>query len=137
MIRTNKVKIMTRAAVFEQKEERRALHISHFFKNDYVLYGMLKSAISLTVAFGLGACMWVIYHAEELMTEKTVEDLFVLGKQVLVWYAAALIVFLLISLVVYSIRYYNAQKRLKGYRSSLRKLMKAYQEEATAKERAL
>lgn len=137
MIRTNKVKIMTRAAIFEKEEERGALHISHFYKGDYVSYGMLKSAISLTCAFGLGVCVWVIYHAEKLMTEESVEDLLALGRQMLVWYGAALAVFLLISFLVYSLRYSNAQRRLKSYRANLRKLMKLYQEEGTAKERTV
>ncbi len=137
MIRTNKVKMMTRAAIFEQEEERKALHINQFFTADYVIYGMLKSVISLTIAFALAACMWVIYHAEELMTEKTVEDLFALGKQTLVLYGVALLIFLLITLVVYTVRYFRAQKRLKGYRANLRKLAKSYQEEASAKEKTL
>ena len=137
MIRTNKVKIMTRAAIFEQKEDRKALYINHFFSMDYVIYGMLKSAVSLTIAFCLAVCMWVIYHAEELMTEKSVADLFALGKQVVTLYGAALLVFLLISMVVYYVRYAYAQERLKGYRSNLRKLAKSYQEEAAAKEKTL
>ncbi len=136
MIRTNKVKIMTRAAIFEKEEARKALHISRFFRNDYILYGLLKSAVSVTFGFGLGACVWVIYHSEKLMTEKTIMDLFALGKTAVFWYLAALIAFLLISLVVYGVRYHNAQKRLKGYRSNLRRLLKTYQEDETAKERA-
>lgn len=134
MIRTNKVKVMTRAAIFEQKEERKALHISHFFKGDYIVYGLLKSIISLTVAFGLGTGIWVVYYAEELMTEKSVTDLLALGKEAVLWYLIALAAFLLISAVVYAVRYDHAQKRLKGYRSSLRRLLKSYQEETAAKE---
>ena len=137
MIRSNKVKLMTRAAIFEQKEERKALYVSRFFSTDYVIYGMIKSAVSLTVAFGLGVCMWVIYHAESLMTEKSVADLFALGKQLIGMYGIALLGFSLISLIVYCVRYARAQKRLKGYRSNLRKLAKSYQDEAPAKEKTL
>lgn len=137
MIRPNKVKTMTRAAIFEKKEARGALAINRFFRVDYVVYGMIKSAISLTIAFALAVGMWVIYHAEELMTEKSVADLFALGKQGVILYVAALVLFLLISLVVYCVRYQRAQKRLKGYRSQLRKLAKAYQDEASAKEKML
>ena len=134
MIQTNKVKTMTKAAIFEKKEERKALYICHFYQVDYVLYGMLKSAISLTIAYGLGACMWVIYHAESLMTEKSVTDLFELGKQAAGWYVLALAVFLILSAVACIVRYQLAQKRLKGYRGNLRRLLKAYQEDSTAKE---
>ena len=137
MIRTNKVKTMTRAAIFEKAEERKTLYISRFFRNDYVLQGLLKSAIAATCAFALGVGMWVIYHAEELMSEKRLEDLVAIGMKALTWYGVALVAFLLASLVVYNVRYSHAQKRLKGYRGSLRKLLKMYQEEDTAKERIL
>ena len=137
MIRANKVKTMTRAAVFEKKEGRGALAINRFFRGDYVIYGLIKSAISLTIAFCLAIGMWVIYHAEELMTEKSVADLFALGKQGVFMYVAVLVFFLLISLAVYCVRYHKAQHKLKGYRSQLRKLAKSYQDEASAKEKML
>ena len=137
MIRPNKVKTMTRAAMFEKKEARGALAVNRFFRSDYVIYGMIKSAISLTIAFALAVGMWVIYHAEELMTEKSVADLFALAKLGVFMYVAALVVFLLISLVVYVVRYQKAQNRLKEYRSHLRKLAKLYQDEASAKEKML
>ena len=137
MIRVNKVKTMTRAAIFEKKEARGALAINRFFMSDYVVYGLIKSAISITIAFALTVGMWVIYHAEELMTEKTVEDLFALGKQGIALYAIVLIAFLLVSIAVYCVRYQSAQKRLKEYRSHLRKLAKNYQDEASAKEKML
>ena len=137
MIRANKVKTMTRAAMFEKKEARGALAVNRFFQGDYVIYGMIKSAISITVAFALAVGMWVIYHAEELMTEKSVADLFALGKQGVFMYVAVLVFFLLISLAVYCVRYQKAQHKLKGYRSQLRKLAKSYQDEASAKEKML
>ena len=137
MIRVNRVKTMTKAAVFEKKEGRGALAINRFFRGDYVIYGLIKSAISLTIAFCLAIGMWVIYHAEELMTEKSVADLFALGKHVAILYGAALLIFLLLSLVVYCVRYKRAQKCLKEYRGHLRKLAKSYQDEAPAKEKAL
>ena len=101
MIRANKVKTMTRAAMFEKKEARGALAVNRFFQGDYVIYGMIKSAISITVAFALAVGMWVIYHAEELMTEKSVADLFALGKQGVFMYVAVLVFFLLISTCIF------------------------------------
>ena len=140
MIRTNRVKIMTRAAIFEKQEERKALYISRFFKNDYISLGILKSAISITFVFFLGLCAWAIYHAddlEEIISAVTIDGLIDMGKQIVGWYAVALVCFLAISLAVYSVRYRNAQKRLKSYRGYLRKLLKSYQEDETAKERAI
>ena len=67
----------------------------------------------------------------------TIDGLMDLGKQMLGWYALVLACFLAITVAVCSVRYYNAQKRLRGYRSCLRKLMKSYQEEGTAKEQSV
>lgn len=137
MIRTSKVKTMTQAAIFEKKEERRSIYISRFFRGDYVLYGLIKSGISITIAYLLGIGMFVIYHAEELMTEKSVEDLIRIGRDALGLYAAVLAGFLIISAAVYLIQYSRAQKRMKEYRGYLRRLMKSYQGETGIKERNL
>lgn len=137
MIRTTKVRTMTRAAIFEKKEERRSIYISRFFRGDYVLYGLIKSGISITIAYLLGLGMFVIYHAEELMTEKSVEDLIRMGMDALFWYGVILAGFLVISAVVYIIQYSRAQKRMKEYRGYLRKLMKSYQGDSGTKERSL
>lgn len=140
MIRTNRVKTMTRAAIFEKQEERKALYIGRFFKSDYISLGILKSAISITVVFILGICAWAVYHAEdleEMIAALSIDGLMDLGKQMLGWYALVLACFLAITVAVCSVRYYNAQKRLRGYRSCLRKLMKSYQEEGTAKEQSV
>lgn len=140
MIRTNRVKTMTRAAIFEKREERRALYISRFFISDYIGLGVLKSIISITFAFILGICAWAVYHAEdleEMITAMTLEGLIELGEKTLGWYILVLAGFLAITVTVCIVRYQKAQKRLKGYRSHLRKLMKSYQEEGTAKEQTL
>lgn len=137
MIRTTKVRTMTQAAIFEKKEERRAIYISRFYRSDYMLYGLIKSGVSITMAYLLGVGMLVIYHAEELMTERSIEDLFRLGIDAIVYYGAILAGFLVISAVVYHIQYSRAQKRMKEYRSCLRRLMKSYQGNAGTKEHSL
>lgn len=137
MIRTTKVKTMTQAAIFEKKEERRAIYVSRFCRGDYVLYGLIKSGISITAAYLLGFGTLVIYHAEELMTERSIEDLIHLGREALFWYAGILAVFLVISAIVYYSRYSHAQKRMKEYRGCLRRLIKIYENNAGTKERSL
>jgi predicted membrane-bound mannosyltransferase len=137
MIQIQKVKTMTQAAAFEKKEARRSIYISRFFRGDYLLNGLIRSAVSITIAYGLIIGMLVIYHAEELMTEKSVEDLAALGKEALLWYGILLAGFLAISAVVYMVQYSKAQKQVKQYRSYLRKLVKGYQENAGTKERSL
>lgn len=137
MIRTNRVKTMTRAAIFEKHEERGALYIGRFFESDYIGLGILKSTISITFVFILGICAWAIYHAEdleEMISVMSLEGLVDMGKQVLGWYVLVLFCFLAVSVAVCCVRYHRAQQRLKVYRGHLRKLMKSYQEEGTAKE---
>lgn len=134
MIQKNKVRTMTRAAIFEQEEQRGAMYTTSFFCMDYIVYGLIKSAISVTFAALLVFVAWGLYHSEELMTEKSVSELLHIGIQVLKMYGVALAVFLVISLIVSLIRYSKATRKMKEYRTSLRKLMKTYQSDTDVKE---
>ncbi len=131
MIRTDKVRLMARSAIFEKEEGRKALDVNRYFHLDYIGYGLVKSAVSWTLAFLLMAAIPVLYNSEYLMTEMNIDGLAVLGRQILIAYVASLVGFLAISAVVYSVRHHRAQKKLKGYRSNLRRLLKLYDEEGT------
>ncbi len=137
MIRTGKVRIMTKAAVFEKEEAHRAMDVNRYYNADYVTFGVIRSELSVSVAYILFAVLYVAYHAEEMMTDMTLSELLDLGRLGIFIYVAVLIVFFLISVIVYSVRYSRAQKRLKVYRGYLRRLTRMYQEDSTDKEQTV
>ena len=75
MVNEERTKLMTKAEIFRVKEERNALRMNRFYKGDYIAYEMIRSAIAFISAFALLFVMWVLYYAEPLMTQRSVEEL--------------------------------------------------------------
>ena len=55
LLNENKVKMMTKMAIYEKNEGRRMLRTAKYFKGDYVAFGILKTLITTTFAFAIVA----------------------------------------------------------------------------------
>ena len=117
-----KIMLMTRMASFEQEEGRKALRICHFFRSDYVVLNVVKSAVSSTIAFALLLGLYIYYNVDSLLQEVYSMDLVKTGRSVLTYYIAFVGVSALISYVVFSFRYDRAKKSLKDLNAALRAL---------------
>ena len=51
MLNENKVKMMTKMAIYEKNEGKKMLHNARYYKGDYVALAALKSTITTTLAF--------------------------------------------------------------------------------------
>ena len=117
-----KIMLMTRVASFEQEEGRKAMRICNFFRSDYVILNVVKSAVSSTIAFALLLALYIYYNIDSLLQEVYSMDLIKTGRSVLTYYIAFVGVSALISYVVFSFRYDRAKKSLKNMNAALKKL---------------
>ena len=62
LLNENKVKMMTKMAIYEKNEGRRMLRTAKYFKGDYVAFGILKTLITTTFAFAIVAIMYVLHR---------------------------------------------------------------------------
>ena len=51
MLNENKVKMMTKMAIYEKNEGKEMVKTAKYYKSDYVALGVLKSLITTTLAF--------------------------------------------------------------------------------------
>lgn len=129
MLNPQKIKWMTRASIYEKKEERGALRTNRFFKGDYISYGMVKAAIGVTIMAFLVVIVWAILNAGTLMTIQNLEPLIRLGKLAIFWYVIALLVAIIIAFFVNLMRYADMQDSIKEYVSYLNKIKKIQDKE--------
>ena len=64
MLNEDKVKLMTRMAMYEKKKGRKVMKMTKYFHSDYVSWNMIKTAISVTFAYAMIAGCWLLYHME-------------------------------------------------------------------------
>lgn len=132
MVNAERTKLMTKAEIFRGKEERRALRLNHFSRGDYISYEMIRSAIAFIFAYVVLVVMWVLYYAEPLMTQKSIEELAVMAVRAGIGLLCLLVCFLVAAYFVFRRKYLKAVDKVKKYQTVLKRINRLYEQE-TAK----
>ncbi len=126
MLNENKVKMMTKMAIYEKNEGRRMLKTARYFKSDYIAFGILKTLITTSIAYIIMLIMYVLYNMESIIRDINKLDYTEVGTNLIIGYVAMIVVFSAIAFVVYGKQYDNSRNGLKRYFSRLNKLERFY-----------
>lgn len=129
MINEEKVKIMTKIAMYEKGPGRKYLPVSKYYRSDYIGLAMIKNFFLVTIGYVLILAAVAVYFGNYLMENIHKMDLFSLGLYVIAGYAAVLVVYSILTYVQYSVKYYQAKKSVREYYSQLTELSKIYARE--------
>lgn len=132
MISEEKVKIMTRLALYEKKESE-AIKSSKYIKEDYVGLKMINTGILITLCYIAVLIMIVICRVDYFMNHITEMDIWGLGRKVVIVYVACLLIYMLLAYIVYSVKYVYMEKCNKEYLDNLKRLIKLYKKEQKEK----
>lgn len=126
MLNENKVKMMTKMAIYEKNEGRRMLRNAKYYKGDYVALAALKSTITTTIAFIIMLVMVIICNTETIIKQINSMDYATLGKRIAAYYIAALIIYAIISGLYSAYQYDKSRGGIKKYFMRLNKLERFY-----------
>ncbi len=126
MLNENKVKMMTKMAIYEKNEGSEMIKTAKYYKSDYVALGILKSLIATTFAFIIIFILYAFCNAEGIVANINELDYVALGRKVAAYYIGLIVAFSIISGFVYSYKYDKSRKGLKKYFSRLNKLERFY-----------
>lgn len=127
MLNEEKVILMTRLASYEADEGKQNMAVGKYFRSDYIRMQTIKSIVYATLAFVILAALVVLMDLETFMGDIYQMDLIQYAKEVLLWYVIFVVVYGVISFIVYTIRYRRARKHLKVYFNNLKKLSEVYE----------
>ncbi|NLL73004.1 MAG: hypothetical protein GX237_05700 [Clostridiales bacterium] len=128
MLNFKKVRLMTKIAVYEKKDGKEDIHLSKYYKTDYVRLQVLKSIISVTVGYGLIIAMILFYKMEYLVRNAITLDYKLIGTYILGFYLMVITLYGLGSFLGYSMKYDASRKKLSRYFKLLKRLEKVYNE---------
>jgi hypothetical protein len=126
LLNENKVKMMTKMAIYEKSQGRRMLKNARYYKSDYIALSVLKSTIATTFAYIIIVLMYVLCDIEQLVSEINTLDYAVIGRKLGLYYIAMLVLFAVISGAVSAYQYNHSRSGLKKYFSRLNKLERFY-----------
>ena len=128
MVDPEKVRLMTQAAIFEQKERNDALRIVSFRRKDYIVYHMLAVMLAVTVAYAVlvGAMFFMIIMAYDEIVLSVGEMILILAGVVL-FYIVIMVIYYVIAHKYYGEKHVQARKKVVKYLTVLHELV-PYQE---------
>ncbi len=129
MLNNKKIRIMTKLALYEHKEGKEDIRMGKYYKTDYVRLQVLKTIVSVTVAYILILLMVGMYKAEYIISKLVTFDFVRIGQYILGFYIMIMTIFVIGSVIGYSLKYDNTRKNLSKYYKSLTRLSSIYQEE--------
>jgi hypothetical protein len=129
MLNNRKIRLMTKLAVYENKEGREDIHLSKYYKTDYVRYQVIKSIISATIGYLLILALVLIYKSEYIIRYAVTMNYKTIGIYVLGIYVLVIALYGLGSVVGYSMKYDYSRKKLARYFKLLKRLQKIYNDE--------
>lgn len=129
MINEEKVKVMTKIAMYEQGEGKKYLPISKYYRSDYIGLALIKNFFLVTIGYLLVIAAVAAYFGEYLMENIHKMNLVAMGIYIVIGYVAALAVYSVLTYIRYSVKYYQAKKSVRKYYGELTELSKMYSRE--------
>ena len=129
MINKDRVRTMTRLAIYEEGQGIADDKMNGYFKNDYIVGHMVGSFVSGTIACLLIALVYCCYHYDTLLIQLFENQLMGLIETAFTLYAAFMIFFLAVSFFVYLWRITALKGRLDRYNRRLEHLKESYEKE--------
>lgn len=131
MLNNEKIRLMTKLALYESKTGKEDIRLSKYYKTDYVRYQVIKSLICATLGYGLILVLIMLYKSEYLIKNAVKLDYKTIGLYLLGFYIIIIAIYGLSSMVIYSRKYDLSRKKLGRYYKLLKRLDKMYSDESS------
>ena len=128
MVNEEKVALMTKLALYEEKEGKKNIPLGKYYKDDYVSMNIVATFIWSTFAYLLILGAIIFMHLEEMMVELATMDYVKAGIDIAIGYVVMILLSVAISYVVYTIKFKKVRVSLNQYNANLKKLYMMYNE---------
>ena len=129
MLNEERVKRMTKLALYETRGGSEELKISSYFKKDYISMNVLSSVIWLTIAYAVALALLGVSFMNILMENLTIQLLVAIVVISILLYVALLITYIVLTRKLYKKRHARAYHRVKKFKQDLVELESLYEKE--------
>lgn len=130
MLDKRKVRLMTKLALYEQNEGREDAKISAYYKKDYISLKTVATILWTTIGYGCIVLLVGLGAINTWLENMTLTTIFVFAAVTVIAYVAALIVTILVTRKIASVKHRDARMRMKRYNHGLIRLLKMYEKES-------
>lgn len=124
-----RIRLMTQLAIFEKENSRMLKEAGTCFRSDFTGMHLLKNLCRGILAFLVGVMLWGCANSKEVLEKLNRMEIKEMGISIAAAFGILMLLFLAVTYVVYSVRFFQSQKRLSSYRLMLERLETEYREE--------
>ena len=129
MLNENKVKVMTKMAMYENRQGAEDKKINMYYKRDYVSFKTLVSAMWMTIGYAVVVALVACIYFDEILKRMSVDFLIAFIVAIVVLYLAILLLYVIGASQFYKRKYTDARRRLKKFNQNLTRLNRMYEKE--------
>lgn len=129
MLNEEKIRLMTKLALYEQKEGKKDLPLSKYYRTDYLALKMINSTIAMSLGYIILLATIVLVNIEKLLSDLVNMDLFAIGRNILIVYAVLFVVNMTATYFIASYRFKRSRGNLNRYNGDLKDLYMIYKKE--------
>lgn len=133
MVNEERLRYMIKMAEFDTNDGKECKPMIQYARKDYVTLQLLLSFVTGSIAFILIAVMWVLYSMDELMQNINQMDIPAFITSVLIKYVIFILIYLVITYVVYNVKYTTGRKKVKKFYNNVKKVNKIYERDEKLK----
>ncbi len=129
MLNEEKIRLMTKLALYEQKEGKKDFPLSKYYRTDYLALKMINSAIVMSLGYIILLAVIVLINVEKLLSELVNMDLPAIGRNILIAYIILFVVNMTATYFIESYRFKKSRGNLNQYNGELKELHMIYKKE--------
>ena len=129
MLNEEKIRLMTKLAIYEQNDGKSDLPTSKYYKSDYLTVKLINSAISMTLGYILLLAVIALINLEKLLSEMVKMDLFALGRNLIIIYVILFVLNMVVTYLVENRRFKKSRTNLNEYNVMLKELYNMYKKD--------
>jgi len=133
MINEDKVKELFYVARYDSEEDRFQKQMSSYYGWDFIWKEVLKSFFTGTLAFTGLTVLAVFTNAKQLLADINKIDFQTAGVMLGLIYIAFMLAYIMITIIVYAVRYKTGRKKARQYMEHLKRVGKMYEREEKLK----
>ncbi|MDD3404158.1 MAG: hypothetical protein PHQ72_12510 [Hespellia sp.] len=130
MISEERVRIMTKMSLYENRTGAQDLKIGNYYKKDYSSFHTLVTVLWVTVGYVIIAALAIVSNMDALMKNLTMNKMIFLVIVAVGGYLIILIAYVIGAGIFYKNKHNGAKRRLKQYYRNLSRLGKIYKKES-------
>lgn len=128
MVNEEKVRMMTRLAIYENGKGKQELKLAKYFKSDYIKYNVLKTVVSTAICYWLAVALYALINIQKLIDNLTTMDYMAVLYNLLVGFVVVVLGYAIFARIYYDRKYEAARPNIVIYNHFLKKMEDFYKE---------